>query len=206
MKNNITIVDYGMGNIHSVYKKLHQLNCNVTVTNDSTQINAADKIILPGVGHFGKAMQNLQQLNLLDTLHENVLTKQKPILGICLGMQLMCSFSEEGNIDGLGWFDTQVTRLKVNDPLRFKVPHTGWNAVEFDKETSLFRNIPNGSHFYFVHAFHVKSADEKYIMTKTTYETPFVSGLYKDNIFAVQFHPEKSHKVGEQLIQNFITL
>jgi imidazole glycerol-phosphate synthase subunit HisH len=218
MKNNLVIIDYGMGNIHSVHKKFNQMNCNVTITSDATQINAADKIILPGVGHFGKAMNNLQELNLITALNEAVLIHKKPILGICLGMQLMCKSSEEGGFDsdqhpieksaevGLGWFDAHVTRIQVNDSLRYKIPHTGWNSVDFDLSNPLMKNIEKNAEFYFVHAYYVKSALRNEILTHTNYETPFVSGLFKDNIFGVQFHPEKSHDAGVQLIKNFIAL
>ncbi|MEI6124732.1 MAG: imidazole glycerol phosphate synthase subunit HisH [Bacteroidota bacterium] len=206
MSGKMLIVDYGMGNLNSVKRKLNRLKIEARITSDIKEILSADKLILPGVGHFSKAMENLQKLNLIETLHEVVLVKQKPILGICLGMQLMAKRSEEGNTAGLGWFNADVVRFKVQNTLKFKVPHTGWNQIVTSKKSMLMQGIPNFSEFYFVHSYHFIANDTMDILNETIYDYRFTSGVEKNNIFGVQYHPEKSHDVGEQLLSNFIEL
>ena len=206
MQGKIVIINYGMGNLQSVKKKVEQLHTNVIVSSDQQEIATADKLILPGVGHFNKAMENIRSLNLLDILNEKVLHQQTPTLGICLGMQLMCSSSEEGNAEGLNWFEAETLKTVVNDSLRFKIPHMGWNTVSIHKQNDLLKGIPDDSEFYFVHAYHVKAKNESDILTSTTYESSFHSAVQRENIFGVQFHPEKSHDTGLQLINNFIQL
>ena len=206
MVNQIVIIDYGMGNIHSIKKKLNALKAPVIVSSDPTDIRTSSKIILPGVGHFGKAMESLKALGLIDILNEEVLLKKKPILGICLGMQLMAEKSEEGDVNGLGWVNAEVIRFDVKDTLAYKVPHMGWNQVLISKRSDLMKNIPDLSEFYFVHAYHLKAEDKTIILNETDYEYRFVSAIEKENIFGVQYHPEKSHDVGELLLKNFIDL
>ena len=206
MPKKVVIVDYGMGNLFSIYKKLTRIGVNVKISSKREDINNADKIILPGVGHFKKAMDNLKNGGLIEVLNENVLEKNKPILGICLGMQLMAKHSQEGSCSGLGWFDTEVEKINVSNTLRFKVPHTGWNSLEHISENLLMRNIQINSEFYFVHSYYIKTLNKNEILSRTKYETPFVSGIYRDNIFGVQFHPEKSHNSGDLLFKNFINL
>lgn len=206
MSIQIAIVDYGMGNLHSISKKLKKLEVNVIVTNDVQAIGKADKIILPGVGHFGKAMQSLRKMDLINTLNEQVLVSKKPILGICLGMQLMAKHSEEGDTEGLGWFDADVKRFEVKDTLKYKVPHTGWNQISHSKESRLMKDIPENSEFYFVHSFHFHAHLEQDVLNRTLFEYTFVSAVERDNIFGVQYHPEKSQDVGEQLFKNFVEL
>jgi glutamine amidotransferase len=200
----ISILDYQMGNIQSVVRKLQRLGASVQVISRPEEVIAAEKLILPGVGHFGKAMAYLHETGLIEALNKAVLEKKVPVLGICLGMQLMCTYSQEGDRNGLGWFDARVTRIQPTNQLRYKVPHTGWNAVQVNGSQPLFQQIEQAEEFYFVHAYHVQSAPPEIVMTTTFYETPFVSGLCKDHIMGVQFHPEKSHVVGDQLIKNFI--
>jgi len=195
-----------MGNLNSVKRKLSRLGNNAILTSSTSDIANADKIILPGVGHFQKAMQNLRSLGLLEALNEAVLVNQKPILGICLGMQLMAKHSEEGGVDGFGWFDANAVRFKVNDTLKFKVPHTGWNQITKSKESLLINGIPEWSEFYFVHSYHLQMNEPTDILNMTNYEYPFCSAIEKNNIFGVQYHPEKSHDVGEKLLKNFIQL
>lgn len=195
-----------MGNLHSVKKKLMSLNVNTIISSNPVEIESANKIILPGVGHFGKAMESLNALRLVDVLNEQVLIKKKPILGICLGMQLMANKSEEGNVEGFGWFDAEVVKFKVADTLKYKVPHTGWNQIEIKKESALMKGVPDLSEFYFVHSYHFKIENKKDILNETEYEYRFVSAVEKENIFGVQYHPEKSHDVGELLLKNFINI
>lgn len=202
----IVIVNYGMGNLHSVLKKLQQCGADAVVSDDCSVIRDASKIILPGVGHFAMAMENLDKLHLIDVLNECVLFKKVPLLGICLGMQLMAAKSEEGNTAGLGWFDSEVVRFSISDTLKHKIPHTGWNQISIEKESPLMMNIESLSSFYFVHSYHWKTEIKSDILTTTEYEYRFVSAVEKDNIFGVQFHPEKSHDVGEMLFRNFLKI
>ena len=206
LKSNITIVDYGMGNLFSVKKKISFLNANVKISSKEKDIINADKIILPGVGHFKKAMDNLNNLNLISVLNYVVNDKKKPVLGICLGMQLMAKNSEEGNVEGLGWIDANVLKLNVSDKVKFKVPHMGWNLITIEKDSILMKNISNSSEFYFVHSYYIKTNNNIEILNITEYEKPFTSAIEKENIFGVQYHPEKSHKFGEILLRNFIHL
>lgn len=206
MSCKIVIVDYGMGNLFSVRKKLYRLHANAVVSSSPSEIAGADKIILPGVGHFQKAMENLVSSHLMETIQESVLVKKKPILGICLGMQLMAKKSEEGNVGGMGWFDAEVVRFSVQDTLKNKIPHMGWNQISIVKDSALMKNIPNLSEFYFVHSFHFKSYNKNDVLNVTDYDYNFVSAVEKENIFGVQYHPEKSHDVGAQLLKNYIDL
>ncbi|MCB0402466.1 MAG: imidazole glycerol phosphate synthase subunit HisH [Flavobacteriales bacterium] len=206
MSGRIVIIDYGTGNHFSVQKKLKQLNCEVITSHDPAEISRADKLVLPGVGHFGKAMENLRSLNLTDVLNEQVIQKQKPILGICLGMQLMATHSEEGDAEGLQWIEGNIKKFDINDPLLYKVPHTGWNQIEVAKSSPLLHGLSNSSEFYFVHAYHFHCAHSEDILCYTDYETRFVSAVQRNNIFGAQFHPEKSHDAGLQLFKNFIAL
>lgn len=209
----LVIVDYKMGNLHSVKKKLDRLKVDAVISSDPAVILNATKLILPGVGHFGNAMQNLREMNLLDALNEAVLVKKTPILGICLGMQLMAKTSEEtlehgvrrgGSIEhGLGWFDAEVVKFSFEDTLRFKVPHTGWNTISIEKESPIMRDIPVNSEFYFVHSYYMKVNDSSDVLTYTDYGTRFASAVSKGNIYGFQYHPEKSHDVGMKLLENF---
>ena len=140
MKVKVVIIDYGIGNLYSIYKKFKLIGTNVVISSDPKVISNSDKIILPGVGHFKKAMHNLKNAGLIEVLNENVLEKNKPILGICLGMQLMTSFSEEGNENGLGWIDCKVSSFKVKDSIRYKIPHTGWNRIKIKDPAKLISN------------------------------------------------------------------
>jgi len=206
MSQKIVIVDYGMGNLNSVKRTLSRIKFDPIISSDVKEIMAADKLILPGVGHFSRAMENLEKLNLIDPLHEFALMSKKPILGICLGMQLMAQNSEEGNRNGLGWFDASVVRFNISNTLRYKIPHTGWNEIEITKQSPLMNGIKATSEFYFVHAFHFQNNHKEDILTTTEYDYIFTSAVEKENIFGVQYHPEKSHDEGEQLLTNFCNL
>ena len=206
MPSKIVIVDYGMGNIQSVFRKFSLLGITPVVSNDLVVINGADKLILPGVGHFGKAMENLKSLGLYDSLNEIVSTQKMPILGICLGMQLMTNGSEEGDSVGFGWVDADVKKFRIDNTLEYKVPHVGWNQVEIMKESRLMRGIDNYSEFYFVHSYICKCNDSADVLNASYYEMNFDSAFEKGNIFGVQYHPEKSFDVGKTLINNFVQL
>jgi glutamine amidotransferase len=201
----IIIIDYGMGNIRSVVKKINQTDHEVIVSNNIADINTADKLILPGVGHFSKGMQELKKRNIINALNIKVLEEKTPILGICLGMQLLTSFSEEGHVAGLGWVDAETIKFELND-IRYKVPHMGWNSVHLVKESPLFKSTSNDGLFYFVHSFYVKCNNSLDILAITQYKHDFVSAIQKGNIFGTQFHPEKSHEWGERMLLNFINL
>ena len=206
MKKTVAIVDYGMGNLNSVKKKLYRLKTTASITSNPKDIIKADKIILVGVGHFAKAMKNIKELDLLDALNEVAIIKKKPVLGICLGMQLMAKDSEEGKTEGLGWLDANVRKMQVDDTLKFKIPHTGWNKITQSKKSHLMKGIPESSEFYFVHSYYLRSNETSNILNETEYCFKFTSAIEKDNIFGVQYHPEKSHDVGEVLLKNFISL
>ena len=204
MNNTVLIVDYGMGNIRSIQRRLRQAGAICTVSPKPEDILRAEKLILPGVGHFKRAMQNLQSFGMLDALNEAVLQRKTPVLGICLGMQLMARHSEEGDANGLSWFDGTVVRFRIKDHLRYKVPHMGWNQIVQKKESTLLNGVPENSEFYFVHSFHFQANDAADVLAETNYSYPFVSAIEKENIFGVQFHPEKSHEAGIILLKNFI--
>ncbi|MCO5259294.1 MAG: imidazole glycerol phosphate synthase subunit HisH [Crocinitomicaceae bacterium] len=204
MTQTIAIIDYGMGNLHSIYKTIKQITPNVQIASEKTTIQKADKLILPGVGHFGKAMEQLKILDLIEVLDEQVLIKKKPILGICLGMQLFAKHSEEGNVNGLGWIDAEVKQFNIQNHVEFKVPHTGWGELNIQKVTPIFESIPHSTSFYFVHSFFFHCFEKEAIIATTEHEQLFTSSVQKENIYGMQFHPEKSHRYGKQLLKNFI--
>jgi glutamine amidotransferase len=195
-----------MGNLHSVKKVLDKLQVRNSITNNPKEIQRAERIILPGVGHFGMAMQHLKNLDILPVLNEAAFEKKIPILGICLGMQLMTEGSDEGGENGLGWFSCRTEKMNVKNHLNFKIPHIGWNTLNHAENNTILENVPNKSEVYFVHSYGVINAPEEEILTTTDYEFTFISSLRKSNLVGMQFHPEKSHNIGSQLINNFIHL
>ncbi len=199
----ISIVDYGMGNLRSVYKAMERIGYSTVITSKAEELYDADKIILPGVGHFKKGIDNLQALNLIEPLNKVAFVYKKPILGICLGMQIMAKYSEEGNVDGLGWIDGKVRRFKIRDDQRYKIPHMGWNTIKFS-DNKIFTDITDTDEFYFVHSYHYNEIDKNQILATCTYEYEFIAAVNKDNIVGFQFHPEKSHDVGMKLLSNFL--
>lgn len=202
--SGIVIIDYGMGNLRSVQKKFDRLNAPVRLSADPAVIAQADKLVLPGVGHFASGMRRLKESGIEEVLSRKVLIERTPILGICLGMQLMARWSEEGDTGGLGWFDADVVRFTVSNRLTYKVPHMGWNTAEPARPSGLFGQVPPKALFYFVHSYHMVCRQPQDVLAMTTYDYPFVSVIQKGHIYGTQFHPEKSHDWGEQLIANFI--
>ena len=198
---NIIIIDYGVGNLRSVKKAFKRAGCEVKISANENDIIQADKLVLPGVGHFYEGMKKLKEANLISILNEQVVNKKKPILGICLGMQLMTKFSEEGNIQGLGWINAKTKKFDIN----LKVPHIGWNTIEW-KQNSLMKGLNVKDDYYFTHSYYVIANNEDNQILYTNYEIKFVSGFANENIYGVQFHPEKSHNAGIALIKNFINL
>jgi len=197
----IIIVDYKMGNLRSVMKAFKRIGVETIISSESKYLEAAQKIVLPGVGHFKRGIENLSKLGLIDILKKKVIQEKIPILGICLGMQLLTKFSEEGNVDGLGWFDAKTIKFKIDQ--RFKIPHIGWNTFDYKKENTLFSGVDKNTSFYFVHSYHVQCNNSKDILTTTNYGMDFASAIQKDNILGVQFHPEKSRKNGLKILKNF---
>lgn len=206
MSQKVVIIDYGMGNLNSIHKKIRSFKITPIISCNESDIRNADKIILPGVGHFSKAINNLKKLDIIDILNELVLIKQKPVFGICLGMQLMTDKSEEGNIEGLGWISGQVVKFNISNNKTYKIPHIGWNKINILKNSILMNGIEPSSELYFVHSYHLKLNDKCDILNETTYEYKFSSALEKNNIFGVQYHPEKSHNDGIKILKNFIDL
>ena len=203
----IVIIDYGMGNLGSVLKAVKRIEQNVIISKNEQDILRADKLILPGVGNFSKGISNLKKYNYIDALNKKVLGDKIPILGICLGMQLFSNFSDEGGSKGLGWIDSKVTKFKINNKLKWKIPHIGWNSIDINKRNNnLLKNLTNNCMFYFVHSYHMECNDALDVLTFSTYENSFVSSIHKENIYGTQFHPEKSHDDGFNLIKNFISI
>ena len=200
----IAIIDYDAGNLKSVEKALILLGEDIVVTRDHDTIMKADKAILPGVGSFGDAMNKLNEYNLVDTIHEFVQTK-KPFLGICLGLQLMFDSSDETpDVKGLSLLPGKIVRIPQVDDL--KIPHMGWNSLDITPGTRLFDGIANGSYVYFVHSYYLVADNEDVVAATTEYGVHIHAAVEKDNIFACQFHPEKSSDVGLKILSNFAKL
>lgn len=202
----VTIIDYGMGNIGSLENMLKKVGSKVEITSSYARVNEAEKIILPGVGQFDNAIKKLRELDLISILNKKVLNERIPILCICLGAQLVTQNSEEGNLPGFGWVQARTIRFKIDEGYNFKIPHMGWNDVNIQKESVLFKNMYPEPCFYFVHSYHFVCDKTEDILTTTVYGYEFASAIEHENIYATQFHPEKSHKYGMQLIKNFVEL
>jgi len=193
----IAIINYGAGNLLSVKNTINDYTNDVIITNNLDDLEKAEKIILPGVGEASFAMNSLKKLNIVSFLQNT----RKPVLGICLGLQLMCSFSEEGKVECLNIFPNIVKKF---DDKHLKVPHMGWNQVSIIKNSLLLKDIENNSYFYFANSYYAEMND--YTVAKTSYQIDFSAILQKDNYFGIQFHPEKSSKIGSKIIRNFIEL
>ena len=200
----ITIVDYGMGNLGSICNMFKRIGTGVEVTSDVNRIAAARKLLLPGVGAFDAAMSRIQERGLRAVLNQKALEERVPVLGICLGMQLLTRSSEEGRLPGLGWVNATTRRFPVHQEL--PVPHMGWNLVRPATPSPLTTGLDDESRFYFVHSYYVRMEDEAKATLTTTYGVPFHAALQDGNIYGAQFHPEKSHRYGMRLLRNFANL
>jgi imidazole glycerol-phosphate synthase subunit HisH len=199
----IAIIDYGMGNLRSVQKGFERMGRDVIVTSDPKKILSAGKVVLPGVGAFPDCMRNLEQYGLIDAVHKSI-ASGKPFLGICLGMQLLFTEGEEFGISkGLDIIKGRVIRFQGPAFSELKVPHMGWNSISIKRRAPALQDVPDNSYVYFVHSFHVVPEDESVVATTTTYGIEFVSSIWKDNIFATQFHPEKSQTLGLTILKRF---
>lgn len=200
----IAIIDYDAGNIRSIEKALIHLGEEPVITRDRNVILGADKVILPGVGAFGDAMDNLKKYDLDKVIHE-VVEKKIPLLGICLGLQLMFERSDETpGVEGLGILKGEI--LRIPDCEGLKIPHMGWNSLKLQNEGRLFKNLPEEPYVYFVHSYYLKAQDESIVKATTEYSTLIHAAVEQDNVFACQFHPEKSSDTGLQILKNFVML
>ena len=200
----IAMIDYDAGNIKSVEKALQKLGAEVVITKDPETILRADRVILPGVGAFGDAMANLKKYGLVEVIQE-VVAKGTPFLGICLGLQLLFERSDETpGVEGLGILKGEILRIPECGEL--KIPHMGWNSLHFQNEGRLFRGLPEQSYVYFVHSYYLKAEEESIVKATTEYGVTIHASVEKDNVFACQFHPEKSSDVGLQILRNFVEL
>ena len=203
----VTIIDYGVGNIFAFQNVFKRLNIPSRIAKSEDDLTNIDKLILPGVGHFDYAMSQLNKSGMRNRLDELVLIEKIPVIGICVGMQMMARKSDEGILDGLGWIEAEVKKFDESTINHHtKLPHMGWNDVTPNKNHPLFRGLEKEAIFYFLHSFYFKCLDEKNSISKTDYGINFSSSVQNDNIYGIQFHPEKSHSYGEKLLENFAKL
>ena len=201
----IGIVDYGMGNLMSVFNAFQYIGASVIICKQPEQLKNVERIVIPGVGAIEQCILKLTETGFVEALNENVLQYGKPTLGICLGMQAMATFSHEGgNHKCLDWFDGEVVRLQPSEPLEFKVPNIGWNTVEYNKEVPLFKGLPLAPDLYLVHSFQMKTKNPFEIIATYEHGEKVTAAILKNNIFATQFHPEKSQDLGLKILENFI--
>jgi imidazole glycerol-phosphate synthase subunit HisH len=203
----IAIVDYNTGNLASIRNMIRKIGYEAEITSDVDEIDNAEKLILPGVGHFDFGMRNLNSLGLTEVLNKKVLVDKVPILGICLGVQLFMKGSDEGSEPGLGWIDGYTRSFdKVKLGKTLKIPHMGWSEVELQRDSKLFNGFTEEPRFYFVHSYHLTCHSKQDELGHATHGYPFVAAIEHANIFGVQFHPEKSHRFGMHLLGNFLKL
>lgn len=200
----ITIIDYGIGNLGSIKNMLKKAGIKSRISSTEEEIGEAEKLILPGVGAFDYGMSQLRSAVYFDTLNKRVQEDKIPVLGICLGAQLLTEGSEEGELPGLGWIKGKTIKFREEKmDNKLKVPHMGWNEVETQKESKLFEDMYEEPRFYFVHTYHIKCEEEKDVLVRSSYGYDFIAGVENENVVGVQFHPEKSHKFGLKLLTNF---
>ena len=202
----IVIINYGLGNINAIYTIYKILNLPVKIASKPSDLVNSDKLILPGVGAFDYAMDKLEKSGMRDTLDDLVQSEKRDILGICVGMQMLTKYSEEGDRPGLGWLDAEVKKINQNIDYELSIPHMGWNNITPKKENPLLAGFSNSSYFYFLHSYYFEAHDDTNILSTTKYGNDFVSTINNKNIYGVQFHPEKSHQSGIQLLKNFSEL
>lgn len=200
----IFIIDYNTGNIGSILNIVKRIGYSAVVIKDPAEVTGADKIILPGVGHFDYGMKELKKNKFIPKLEEAVFNHKIPIMGICLGAQLLTKASEEGSESGLGWFNASTKKFTFTGNRIKKLPHMGWSNVQLKKDSKLFKDMYDNPRFYFVHTYHLVPDNLDDILVSAEYGYEFAAGLEKNNILSVQFHPEKSHKYGMKLLSNFI--
>lgn len=203
----IAIIDYGMGNLGSVSNMLKKIGANAIISSNPNKLMKAEKLILPGVGAFDRGMCNLKEKNLIDILNIKVINQKTPFLGICLGAQLITTKSEEGSLPGLGWIEANVIRFKflTNDD-HLKIPHMGWNEIYLKKKNPIFSGFFEKPRFYFVHSYYICCKKENNVLASSQYGIEFTAVINSNNIWGVQFHPEKSHKFGMKVLKNFVEL
>jgi glutamine amidotransferase len=197
----IGIIDYGLGNIRAFVNVYKYLGISTVVVTKSSEIPAVTKLILPGVGSFDYALKLLETSGMLPQINQSVLINKVPILGVCVGMQMLCETSEEGQKDGLGWVDAHVKHFQAS--VQRQVPHMGWNEIEVVRNNGLFEKIGMQGYFYFLHSYYVECHNPDDVIAKVNYGEEYVCALNKDNIYGIQFHPEKSHNCGVKLLQHF---
>ncbi len=201
----IGIIDYGMGNLRSVQKGFERVGATAEIVTTARQIEQADKVVLPGVGAFDRGMEALSESGIAEALSVAALERGVPILGICLGMQLMTKRSEEGRLPGLGWLDAEVVKFRFPEGSGLKIPHMGWNTLSIRRENPLIR-LEERQRFYFVHSYHVVCTNEPDVTATCGYGYDFVAAFAHNNIFGAQFHPEKSHRFGMSVMRNFLEM
>jgi len=203
----IVIVDYGLGNLKSISNMFNKIGEQAVISSKVSDIEKAHKLILPGVGAFDKGMNNLHESGFIPVLNKKVMDLKTPILGICLGMQLFTTRSEEGSHEGLDWIEAETVRFKFeNNQSNLKIPHMGWNSITIQKQNSLFKDFHQEPRFYFVHSYHLRCRYKKDILTTSHYGYDFPSSVQHENKIGVQFHPEKSLKYGMKFLGNFVKL
>ncbi len=203
----VLILNYGMGNLGSVFNMFKKIGVSSKISSDLKDLENSKKILLPGVGAFDTAMQKIQNSNFLEVLNFKAKVEKIPILGICLGMQLLTNSSEEGELPGLGWIDAKTTKFKFAETENLKIPHMGWNNVIKNADSPLVKNIDGNSRFYFVHSYHVQVQNNNNSLMKAHYGFDFDAIITNgENVFGAQFHPEKSHKFGMQFLKNFASI